>query len=289
MGVFVVMVMGMAVGQIPMGMFVIVGDHRSRGLASLASATFAHMGLLAPGLRRFDDAWIPHGNPSRPEGKGPGVAQILHKTQSCATSGTEKSPTVQNIPGYPTEIIYLDFLARQVLQGAPKAHNYLQSVTGAIMYPRIAILSLLLTLFLAGGVQAYKGGCPGQGHGQDFMSGLSPEQQEKVRKLTDTHHEELFALNKELKARHEAMEALFEAVPADKAAIDKAVAEVTEVQAKKARLNADYRVALAEIAGKPFPKESGKGCGAGAGCGAYSSGAGHGGGDAPCPHASTKQ
>lgn len=150
------------------------------------------------------------------------------------------------------------------------------------MYRKTLILSLLLVLFLAAGVQAYKGGCPGQGHYQDFMSGLTPEQQEKVRKLTDTHHEELFALHKELKARHEAMEALFSAVPADKAAIDKAVAEVSELQAKKAKLNADYRVQLSEIAGKPVPMESGRGCGAAAGCGANSSGAGHGAGHAPC-------
>ena len=150
------------------------------------------------------------------------------------------------------------------------------------MYPRTIILSLLLVLALAAGAQAYKGGCPGQGHYQDFMSGLTPEQQEKVQKLTDTHHEELFALHKELKARHEAMEALFSAVPADKAAIDKAVAEVNELQAKKAKLNADYRVQLSEITGKPVPMESGKGCGAAAGCGANSSGAGNGAGHAPC-------
>ena len=149
------------------------------------------------------------------------------------------------------------------------------------MYPRTIILSLLLVLALAAGVQAYKGGCPGQGHYQDFMSGLTPEQQDKVRKLTDTHHQELFALHKELKASHDAMEALFSAVPADKAAIDKAVAEVTELQAKKARLNADYRVQLSEIAGKPVPMESGRGCGAAAGCGANSSGAGCGAGNAP--------
>ena len=73
------------------------------------------------------------------------------------------------------------------------------------MYARHLILSLLLVLILAAGVQAYQGGCPGQGHYQDFMSGLTPEQQEKVQKLTDAHHEQLFALNKELKAKHEAM------------------------------------------------------------------------------------
>ncbi len=288
-GVFVVVVVGMTVGQISMGMFMIVVDHRCRSLAVKASATLAHVGLLAPGTRQFDDNEMPYGNPFRPEGKGSEIAQNLHKTHTCATYDTYFPRPELGANTYPAEIKQLYILARRVLQGHPKAHNYLHSVTGATMYPRIAILSLLLILFLAGGVQAYKGGCPGQGHAQDFMSGLSPEQQEKVRKLTDSHHEELFALNKELKARHQAMEALFDAVPADKAAIDKAVADVSEVQAKKARLNADYRVALSEIAGKPFPKESGKGCGAGAGCGAYSSDAGHGGGNAPCPHSSKNQ
>lgn len=154
------------------------------------------------------------------------------------------------------------------------------------MYARHLILSLLLVLILAAGVQAYQGGCPGQGHYQDFMSGLTPEQQEKVQKLTDAHHEQLFALNKELKAKHEAMEALFAAVPVDKAAVDKAMAEVNELQAKKAKLNADYRVGLTEITGKPVQMES-KGCQGAAGCGANSSGAGNGDGDAPTPPAKT--
>ena len=70
------------------------------------------------------------------------------------------------------------------------------------MHLRHLILALLLVLALAAGVQAYQGGCPGQGHYQDFMSGLTPEQQEKVQKLTDAHHEELFTLQKELKAKH---------------------------------------------------------------------------------------
>jgi hypothetical protein len=48
MGMFVIVVVGMAVGQIPMGVFVFMFDHRRRGLASQASATFAHMDLLAP-------------------------------------------------------------------------------------------------------------------------------------------------------------------------------------------------------------------------------------------------
>ena len=156
------------------------------------------------------------------------------------------------------------------------------------MHPKNLILALALVLILAVGAQAYMGGCPGQGHYQDFMSGLTPEQQEKVRTLTDTHHEQLFSLQKELKARHEAMEALFVASPADKAAIDKAVAELNELQAKKARLNADYRVALSEIAGKPVPLESGRGCGQRAQCGALSSGAETGAGPAPCCPATQK-
>lgn len=150
------------------------------------------------------------------------------------------------------------------------------------MYLRHLILLLILVLALAAGAQAYRGGCPGQGHYQDFMSSLTPEQQQKVQALTDEHHKELFELQKELVAKHEAMESLFAATPADKAAIDKAVSEVSQLQAKKAKLNADYRVALGEIAGKPVPFESGKGCGRMSGCGAYSSGATPSAGSAPC-------
>jgi Spy/CpxP family protein refolding chaperone len=156
------------------------------------------------------------------------------------------------------------------------------------MYLKHLIIALTLVLALAAGAQAYKGGCPGQGHYQDFMSGLTPEQQQKVQALTDEHHKELFALHKELLARHDAMEALFAATPTDKSAIDKAVAEVSELQAKKAKLNADYRVELTEIAGKPVPIESGRGCGRMSGCGANSSGATPGAGSAPgCPAAQT--
>jgi len=150
------------------------------------------------------------------------------------------------------------------------------------MYIKHLILLLTLVLALAVGAQAYRGGCPGQGHYQDFMSGLTPEQQQKVKALTDEHHKELFALHKELVTRHEAMEALFAATPANKAAIDQAVSEVSELQAKKSRLNAGYRIELAEIAGKPVPFESGRGCGGKAGCGAYSSGATPSAGSAPC-------
>jgi len=150
------------------------------------------------------------------------------------------------------------------------------------MYLKNLILALLLVLAGAAAAQAYQGGCPGQGHYQDFMSGLTPEQQEKVQTLTDEHHEKLFSLQKELKARHEAMEALFASSPADKDAIGKAVAEVNELQAQKTKLNADFRIALSELTGKPVPMESGSGCGAMSGCGANSSGAGNGSGHAPC-------
>lgn len=155
------------------------------------------------------------------------------------------------------------------------------------MYRKHLILALLLVLALAPGVQAFRGGCPGQDHYQDFMSGLTSEQQEKVQTLTDTHHEQLFALHRELQARHQAMEALFAAVPADKAAIDKAVAEVSELQTKKNRLNSDYRLELSEIAGKPVPLGSGRGCGARAQCGPPSSGAQGAGSATCCPPAQT--
>lgn len=159
------------------------------------------------------------------------------------------------------------------------------------------LLTLLLVLVAVAAVQAYQGGCPGQGHYQDFMSGLTPEQQQKVQQLTDAHHEQLFALQKEIKTKHEAMETLFAATPVDKAAVDKAVAELNDLQAKKAQLNADYRLALTEATGKPVPMESGRPCGAGtsgkcgasAGCpgaqgsGATSSGAkAKGAGTPPC-------
>lgn len=150
------------------------------------------------------------------------------------------------------------------------------------MYLKHLILALTLVLALAAGAQAYRGGCPGQGHYQDFMSGLTPEQQQKVQALTDEHHEKLFALHKELLAKHQAMESLFSATPADKAAIDKAVSEVSALQAQKDKLNADYRVALSEVAGKPVPFDSGRGCGRMAGCGAPSSGASPGTGSASC-------
>ena len=83
------------------------------------------------------------------------------------------------------------------------------------------------------------------------------------------------------------MEALFAAVPVNKAAVDKAMAEVNELQAKKAKLNADYRIELTEITGKPVPLESQRGCAGAAGCGANSSGAGTGAGDAPASPAQT--
>lgn len=140
--------------------------------------------------------------------------------------------------------------------------------------------SLILTLFIlivaAAGLQAAQGGCPGTGHYQDFMAGLSPEQQEKVKKLTDAHHEQLFALQKELKAKHAEMEALLAVVPPDKAAVSKIMDQVNALQAKKNTLNTDYRISLTEITGKPLPRDSGQGCGPtppclGAGCGAPSS------------------
>ena len=91
-GVFVVVVVGMTVGQISMGMFMIVVDHRCRSLAVKASATLAHVGLLAPGTRQFDDNEMPYGNPFRPEGKGSEIAQNLHKTHILVQHPTRISP-----------------------------------------------------------------------------------------------------------------------------------------------------------------------------------------------------
>jgi hypothetical protein len=47
-GMFVVVIVGMRVGLIPVTVFMIVLDHLRGGLATLTSATFAHMNLLAP-------------------------------------------------------------------------------------------------------------------------------------------------------------------------------------------------------------------------------------------------
>ncbi|NLW80745.1 MAG: periplasmic heavy metal sensor [Desulfovibrionales bacterium] len=150
------------------------------------------------------------------------------------------------------------------------------------MYLRNLIPALVLTLALVAGAQAFQGGCPGQGHYQDFMSSLTPEQQEKVRKATDIHHERLFALHKELSAKHQAMENLFASTPVDQKSLDKIMAEVNELQANKNKLNADYRLELSEITGKPVLFESGRGCGPRPQCRATSSGAGNGTSSAPC-------
>jgi hypothetical protein len=51
MGMLVVVVVRVTVGQVPVGMFVVVLDDRCRGLAAKTSATLAHMDLLAPAAR----------------------------------------------------------------------------------------------------------------------------------------------------------------------------------------------------------------------------------------------
>lgn len=130
------------------------------------------------------------------------------------------------------------------------------------MYLKHLILLLALVLALAAGAQAYRGGCPGQGHYQDFMSGLTPEQQQKVQALTDEHHKELFALHKELVTKHEAMEALFAATPADKAAIDKAVSEVSGLQAKKPSSTRTIAWNWRKSPVNPYPSNPAKAAGA---------------------------
>lgn len=161
------------------------------------------------------------------------------------------------------------------------------------------LLFAMLALAVAGSAYAHRGGgCPGQrghaakdcsspkecldqarcggqnghgGHYQGFMADLTPEQQEKVRKATDKHHEELFALQKELKNKEQALDSLFAATPADKAAVQKLVKEINMLQSKKTELNAAYRLELTEITGKPLPSAS------------YGSGCSEGRGHRPCP------
>lgn len=48
MGMIVIVVMEMTVGQIPVGMLMVMLDHGRCGLASQTSATLAHMDLLEP-------------------------------------------------------------------------------------------------------------------------------------------------------------------------------------------------------------------------------------------------
>jgi hypothetical protein len=47
-GMVVIVIMGMAVGQIPVSVFMIMLDHGRSGLALQTSATLAHMDLLEP-------------------------------------------------------------------------------------------------------------------------------------------------------------------------------------------------------------------------------------------------
>lgn len=47
-GMVVIMIVGMTVGQIPVGVFVIMLDHGRGGLAPQTSATLTHMNLLEP-------------------------------------------------------------------------------------------------------------------------------------------------------------------------------------------------------------------------------------------------
>lgn len=47
-GMVMIVIMWMAVGQIPMGVLMIMLDHGRSGLAPQTSATLAHMDLLEP-------------------------------------------------------------------------------------------------------------------------------------------------------------------------------------------------------------------------------------------------
>lgn len=146
------------------------------------------------------------------------------------------------------------------------------------MTTRTIILALFILTGVAASAFAYQGGCPGAGHYQDIMTDLSPDQREKVQKLTDAHHEQLFALQKDIAAKVSEMDALFTVVPPDKASIARLTDEINALQAKRNKLNAEYRVSLTEVTGKPLPRDSKNGqanpcTGRFSGCGATSSGA----------------
>jgi hypothetical protein len=47
-GMVVIVIMGVTVGQIPVGMLMVMLDHGRGGLAPQTSATLAHMDLLEP-------------------------------------------------------------------------------------------------------------------------------------------------------------------------------------------------------------------------------------------------
>lgn len=135
------------------------------------------------------------------------------------------------------------------------------------MYKKTLFFALSMLLMAAVGVSAYPGHQgQGQGHYQDLMAGLTKEQQDKVKQLTDAHHEKLFVLNKELEGKGSALEALFAVVPPDKAAIEAEMVEINALQAQKSKLNVDYRLDLMEVTGKPVPMQPGKGCGPKANC-----------------------
>ncbi|GAB1409531.1 hypothetical protein MASR1M90_06850 [Desulfovibrionales bacterium] len=146
------------------------------------------------------------------------------------------------------------------------------------MYTRTLLLALTLLLGTAAGASAYPGH-QWQRQYQDFASDLTPEQQAQVQQLTDTHHEQLFALNKELETKAKAMEVLFAVFPPDKAALGALLAEINALQIQRTKLNVDYRLNLMEVAGKPVPARTDKGYGPGAGCMGQGS---------PCPGAASR-
>ena len=144
--------------------------------------------------------------------------------------------------------------------------SYLHGATGADMNGKHLILALLVLMMLGANAWAYQGMKPGTGHYQGFMADLSQEQQGKIQKLTDAHHEQLFGLQKELNAKQAEMDALLAVAPPDRAAILKLVDDMNALQAKKNILNIEYRIDLTEITGKPLPMNSGKGHGPAAPC-----------------------
>lgn len=134
------------------------------------------------------------------------------------------------------------------------------------MQTKTFFLAFAMILATVGNTLASPKGCPGQGQYQEFLAGLSAEQQTRVRELADTHHEQLFALRTTLGVKHAEMESMFATFPLDKDALERISAEITALQGNINQLNTRYRIALIEAAGKPLPARSRTGCGPVVGC-----------------------
>lgn len=83
----VIMVMGMTVGQIPVGVFVLMLDHGRGGLASQTSATLAHTDLPYALKQAVCDKYGGQGNPF------PGNGNTRQTAISCTYTRLVQQPT----------------------------------------------------------------------------------------------------------------------------------------------------------------------------------------------------